>query len=294
LGETIPGDAQKIVDDQLKVKFTNKPYTFFPRAMYGIYSLVKFLKNDLSLPDDATVWITTNTESAYVSSCVTSAIEQTMPWTREIQDNTAVIFCIHEFGFPHPRLAELRSIADTKNIPLIEDCAYAWNTDSIGHVGDYSVYSLTKAFPLQFGSYVTGIDFDDTTLWNKYSCSDRGKREYTEARLASWIQDSKKNMSIRRQNYEWYTNLFGAQNTLFTLADGVEPGAYILKMNNENEMQLVSEFVRRFGIECGNYWQNSAITLPVHQRLTKGHLEYIAGAVLATKREWCGVPNAPE
>jgi hypothetical protein len=58
-------------------------------------------------------------------------------------------------------------------------------------------------------------------------------------------------------------------------------------------MEETSAFVRRFGTECGNYWKNGAIILPVHQRLEKAHREYIAGSVLATEREWCGVPNAP-
>ena len=69
------------------------------------------------------------------------------------------------------------------------------------------------------------------------------------------------------------------------------PGAYVLRCRDEEHMQEVSTFVRRFGIECGNYWKNSAIILPVHQRLELAHLEYIAGAVLATEREWCGIPH---
>jgi hypothetical protein len=293
LGEAVHADHESIVPAALSKFFDNQPYTFFPRAMYGICTLIKHLKNKHGLGDTASVWITTNTDSPYVSSCATSAIEQSLSWTRGLTDQTAVIFCIHEFGFPHPRLQQLRKIADDRGILLIEDCAYGWGTAGIGQIGDYSIYSLAKTFPLQFGGYITGVEFDHQTLWNDYGCSDRGKQEYTEARLASWLPNMADSAVRRRKNYEWYTSLFGADRTVFMLNEATVPGAYVLAMNSEEKMQIVSAFVRRFGIECGNYWQNAAITLPVHQRLELGHLEYIAGAVLATEREWCGVPDAP-
>lgn len=291
LGEPIPEQAGQIVQSHLAQKFASKPYTFFPRAMYAIYSLIKFLCDEEKINRDGTVYITTTTDTHFVSSCVTSAIEQTMPWEREMSEKTAAIFAIHEFGFPHPRLEELRAEAAKRNILLIEDCAYAWSTEGTGHLGDYAIYSLTKRFPLQFGGYLVGHEFSDRELWDNFGCSDRGKREYTEARLASWLQTEQADMERRRSNYEWYANLFGKDRTYFDLPEGVEPGAFILDTETEERMEEVGNFVRNFGIECGNYWQNHAIILPVHQRLQPGHLEYIAGSVLATEREWCGVPR---
>ena len=336
-------DASNIVDTMLTKKFAGKPHTFFPRAMYAVFTLIKSLA-----PKE--VWITTTTDTHYVSSCVTSAIEQSSPWKRELTENTQAIFCIHEFGFPHPNLRELRKIADERGIPLIEDCAYGWSTTGIGGIGDYAIYSLTKAFPLQFGGYLVGKAFRPEELWHDYGCSDEGKRIFTEARLAYWLKDETASTEKRRGNYRWFLDLFGETRTYFPLSEGVEPGAFILRveeflhndthhqnstvgetsqkspharkqakisrgvsayvernfgeadeaggifqrfLENERRMEEVSSFVRGFGIECGNYWKNSAIILPVHQRLAPAHVEYIAGSVLATEREWCGVPHPP-
>lgn len=286
-----PANAMDMTKKALEQKFNGKPYTFFPRAMYAVFTIIKFLKNEGVIKDGGNVWITTTTDSPYVSSCVSSAIEQTCPMSRELTDKTCAIFAIHEFGFPHPKLKELRKIADDRGIPLIEDCAYGWNTAGTGTTGDYAIYSLTKEFPVQFGGYLVGKNFTHEELWKGYGCSDRGKEEYTEKHLASWVTQTDESTAMRRKNYEWYQNLFGADRTFFQLAEGTDPGAFILKMKSEEWMQEASEFVRKFGIECGNYWKNSAIMLPVHQRLQPAHLEYIAGAVLATEREWCGVPG---
>jgi dTDP-4-amino-4,6-dideoxygalactose transaminase len=205
--------------------------------------------------------------------------------------NTGAIFAIHEFGFPHRKLSELRTIANKRGVPLIEDCAYGWGTEGIGSTGDYAIYSLTKAFPVQFGGYLVGIAFSHEDLWKRFGCCDRGKEEFTMPRLAHYLQQQKRSRSTRQENYQWYTTLFSAGRTYFPLNEATEPGAYILRTESEERMQEVSTFVRQFGIECGNYWRNSAIILPCHQRLAPAHREYIAGAVLATEREWCGVPR---
>lgn len=289
LGDHIPEQATRIVQEFLTEKWVGKPYTFFPRAMYGIYTLIKHIANSNNA--QGSVWITTTTDTHYVSSCVTSAIEQTMPCTRELADNTAAIFCIHEFGWPHPKLHELRTIADERGIPLIEDCAYAWDTTGTGTTGDYVIHSLTKTFPLQFGGYVVGLELDDETLWQEYGCSDRGKREYTEARLAQYVPHQEQAKQKRLQNEGWYRSLFGNEVCFFNNAPTVWPGGFVLTMPDEETMKETAAFVRTFGIEVANYWQNNAIVLPVHQRLEQGHLEYIAGSVLATQREWCGVPR---
>ncbi len=284
-------NAEEVVRSHLEQKFDGKPYTFFPRAMYAIYTIIKHLKNEGTIKDGQEVWITTTTESPYISSCVTSAIEQTCTWSRELTDKTAAIFLIHEFGFLHPRLQELRKIADERGIPLIEDCAYGWGTLGAGKTGDYCIYSLTKEFPVQFGGFLVGKHFTHEELWHGFGCSDANKEAFTLRQLSPWIETQEEARLKRLKNYATYESIFGNDRTFFPLAEGTDPGAFILKMRSEEWMQEASAFVRTFGIECGNYWKNSAIMLPVHQRLEPAHVDYIAGAVLATQREWCGVPR---
>ena len=284
--ENAQAEAQKM----LQQKF-GKPFSFFPRAMYGVFTLIKWLKLSDQLKDGQNVWVTTTTDAHYVSSCVGSAIEQTAPVSRELNDKTGAIFVIHEFGFLHPKLNELRKIANERKIPLIEDCAYAWDTKGAGAVGDYAIYSLTKKFPVQFGGYVVGKEWTQEELWKDYQCSDVQKMAFAEERLAHWLPSTSENTKKRRANYAYYAEVFGAHRAVFMLSDGTDPGAFVLDMGTEEHMEEVSAFVRGFGIECGNYWKSHAIILPVHERLARAHLEYIAGSVLATEREWCGVPG---
>ena len=289
-------DGEAFSRAQIDAKAGGKPWTFFPRAMYGIYALTKDLAETNEWAKDDEVFITTTTDGHYVSSCVTSAIEQSAKWSRELGPKTKAIFLIHEFGFKHPKLAEMAAEAKKRGIPLIEDCAYAWGTTGCGVTGDYVVYSLTKEFPVQHGGIVVGKSYDHKELWNRFGCSDQGKENYCLRMLSPWIDDESqaKNLKKRTENYAWYQSIFGEDRTFFPWADGTDPGAYVLKIGTEEEMQTVSVFVRRFGIECGNYWRTGAIMLPVHERLERGHLDYVAGAVLATEREWCGVPNSPK
>lgn len=283
--------------DQTKVtallqKKFSRPYTFFPRATYGIYSLVRWLQIKGKLTQNDNIWVTTTTDSPYVSSCVSSAIEQTCAMSRSLNERTRAIFVIHEFGFPHPKLSVLRSIANERGIPLIEDCAYAWESEGTGTTGDYIIYSLTKKFPVQFGGYVVGLALTHAELWKDFGCSDVGKQEYAESKLLTWLEEGN-NRQKRQENYHQYEQYFGAHRTIFSLTPEVDPGAFVLRMENEEWMQMVSGFVRRFGTECGNFWKNSAIILPVHQRMTPEHVKYVAGSVLAMEREGCGVPEYP-
>ncbi len=266
----------------LKDFFGTGEYTFFPRGMYAIYALFRwmFLEGKMSSEDE--VCVHTTTESPYISSCVTSAIEQSCKWGREINEKTKAIFVIHEFGFPHPKIKEFREIADKKNIPLIEDCAYAWGSAEAGKYGDYVIYSLTKIFPVEFGGFLVGKKFDFEYMWKNFACADLGKEEVCLKALAKYMPEFSKAAKKRRENYEFFTDLFGDDKTFFKLEYGVAPGAYVLKMKNEDEMKRTSEFIRQFGIECGNYWQNNAIFFPVHQNIGWHQLNYIAGAVFGS------------
>ncbi|MEK7560348.1 MAG: GNAT family N-acetyltransferase [Patescibacteria group bacterium] len=260
--------------------FRTDEYTFFPRGMYAIYALMKWLALEGRLRLEDEVCIRTTTESPYISSCVTTAIEQICRWSRELTDRTKAIFVIHEFGFVHPDIKELRRIATERGIPLIEDSAYAWGSGDAGRYGDYTIYSLTKIFPAQFGGFLVGKKFDHAYMWKNFGCADSAKEEIALKTLGMHLAGFDAIAEKRRKNYDYYRDVFGDERTFFGApAAGVIPGAYMLRMADEGEMQEISAFVRQFGIECGNYWKNSAIFLPVHQNLTPSQLDYIAGAV---------------
>lgn len=77
---------------------------------------------------------------------------------RSINANTRALFIIHYFGFADPRLTEVRAMCRAHNIRLVEDCAHAMysksNGESLGTLGDVSVFSLFKSLPVPHGGAV--------------------------------------------------------------------------------------------------------------------------------------------
>lgn len=285
-----PAEFQQ-VEALLCTKFNNRPYTFFPRATFAIKSLISWLAEKNNWDAAARVYVATTTGSPYVSGCVTSAIEHTCPIERDLSENTKAIFVIHEFGVPCAALTDLARVAKERNIPLIEDCAYAWFSPGCGQLGDYVIYSSTKPFATQFGGWLVGESFSHEQLWNRFACDDGGKQLHTYAALLNELPKTEEYKQQRLQNAAYYNQIFGLENSFFNWDEDVVPGAYILRVTDAEQMQKISTFVRSFGIECGNYWHNNAITLPVHQNINLDARRYIAGAVLANFRESCGIPH---
>src|SRR5690606_20575129 len=89
----------------------------------------------------------TTSGSSYVSRCVTEEIERVCRWTRRMGPAVRAAFVIHEFGWP----AVLPDDVRAARLPVIEDCAYALGSAGVGRLGDFTIYSFSKAFPLQFG-----------------------------------------------------------------------------------------------------------------------------------------------
>ncbi|PIR93543.1 hypothetical protein COT99_00025 [Candidatus Falkowbacteria bacterium CG10_big_fil_rev_8_21_14_0_10_43_10] len=278
------------VDDFLQTKFNGREYNFFPRGMYAIYALFKWFKLQQIIQDDQEVYISTTTDSPYISSCVTSAIEQAAcRWSREISPRTKVVFVIHEFGFFNDKATGLKKHCRENNLILVEDCAYAWQSGPAGGFGDYLIYSLSKFFPMQFGAFLVGKKFDFKYIWDNFACADAGKEKKSLAELSYHLPREQQYIKARTENYRYLESIFGKEKSFFNLKKGEVPGAFVLKIESAERAKEISEFVKTFGIECGNYYSNQAIFLPVHQNLNKAHLDYIAGAVRAMYREGCGL-----
>ncbi|NQU83220.1 MAG: hypothetical protein HQ536_00765, partial [Parcubacteria group bacterium] len=105
---SVPNGDLMILDERLENKWQGREYTFFPRGMHAISSLIKWFVLEGKMNEDDEVCIKTTGGSKYISGCVTSAIEQTCKWSQEINERTKAIFVIHEFGFPHPEIKKFR------------------------------------------------------------------------------------------------------------------------------------------------------------------------------------------
>lgn len=276
-------DADPTVDvDAELTRIFQKPFTHFPRAVYAIYSILK----DLEFSESDEVFITTTTGSPYISSCVTSTIEAVCTWNRELSLKTKVIFVIHEFGIVHPKLRELRALADEKGLILIEDCAYAWGSGEAGKYGDYSIYSFPKMFPVQYGGLLVGKHFEDEYIWKTFQCLDAGKRTITREQLSTCITSVPEIIAKRRENYETLDRLFAEEGyeSLFVPSEDDVPMVYMLKVKSQERMKDLADRLEYYGIECGAFHHNNAIFLPIHQNLNRRHMEYIFGVVRAAHR----------
>lgn len=284
---SVPPDLSINVDETLKEKFNGRPFTYFPRGKYAIFAVLKHL----GFMQDDEVFITTTTGSPYLSIGVTTTIEEVCRWSRELKNNTKAIILIHEFGFLHPKRCHIKKICQERNIPLIEDCAYAWHSGDAGAYGDYLIYSLPKFFPVQYGGILVGENFDDKKIWNEFYCLDAQKRNIIKEQLSSYLKNTKEIIKKRRNNYKYLENLFITEGfkSFFELSEEEVPAVFALKVESENKMKEISARLRHFGIECGAYYHNNAVFFPTHQNLSKPHLDYIFGAVRSLYRENCGV-----
>lgn len=283
----IKPDKTADVDKELKNKFKKRPFTYFPRGKYAIFAALKHI----GLGQDDEVFITTTTGSPYLSIGVTTTVEEVCQWSRKISDKTKAVILIHEFGFLHPKRAEIKKLCREKGWVLIEDCAYAWQSGDAGSYGDYIIYSLPKFFPVQYGGILVGAAFTDQEIWDNFYCLDVKKRDVIKEQLSSFIKSADEAAKKRADNYKYFEKLCGEEGFLpfFQLKEGEIPAAFVLKLSSRDKAIEVSERLRHFGIECGVYYHNSAVFLPIHQNLNERHLDYIYGALRSLYREGCGV-----
>ena len=143
--------------------------------MFAIAAVLREYRDQGRLTADDEVLVATTTDTPYISSCVTSAIEAVCKWSQTPSEKTKAVFMIHEFGFPNPRAAEWRKFCDERGIPLIEDLAYGWGSEGAGTWGDVRIYSATKLMPLQFGGFLVGMKIPDDRMWHVHGASDKGK-----------------------------------------------------------------------------------------------------------------------
>lgn len=225
---------------------------------------------DLSREDVVTILTTSN--NYYISSCVTNAIETVCKWSRDIQPKTKVIFVNHEFGYPYEGLEMLKE----SGYPIIEDCAYAFFSESkdgrIGRVGDFAIYSLPKAFPVESG----GILVCNNPAFVFESTSFDGAVEKLHQDLASHFKSLEQIKTSRIYNYNFLLlNLkpLGVE-PYFDLNEGVVPGVFLFKWHGTIDYPALKVYMQSHGVECSVFYGENAFFIPMHHLLTKDDMLY--------------------
>lgn len=279
LGEDAPlgGDSPRAeaVDAMVRQHF-GRPFTYTPNGRQALRAAL--LAAGVKPGDLVTVLPSLGTR--YVSGCVTEAIEEFGRWSLDVRRATRAVVVIHEWGVPHPRIAEICRLG----YPVIEDCAYSMdsrvNGRLVGTFGEFAVCSLPKVLPVPYGGLLVGADFPDREVWDRFGCLDVAKREVVRAGIARCWAGRAEAGERRRANWRRLDAHFrmAGFEPWFEAGEDVWPGVYLARLAGNYEPAAVAQRLAQFGIECGNYHGSDAVFLPCHQLLTDAEVDYVFGA----------------
>lgn len=259
-----------LIDDYLQERFAGKEfqYTFNGRQAIDI------ALGSLNLKKEDVVTILTTSGNFYISGCVTRAIEKYCRWSREMLEETRVIFVNHEFGYPYADIRRLKAY----KLPIIEDCAGSFFSEdrdqSIGEVGDFVVYSFPKMFPLQIGGLLL------SNGQGKLEENDRlGKNELRHIKnvLSSQIIHREKIIRDRISNYRYLREKFAALGfgERFQLDPGSVPAVFMFRSEGMPvDLPELKKYFYAHGVQCSVFYGEEAFFIPVHQALNEHDMDY--------------------
>jgi len=218
------------------------------------------------------VCIINTSGSPYISSCVTDEINRLCSFSRQVTRATKCIFVIHEFGYP----AEIPNNIIKLKLPIIEDCAYALSSQNkkknVGKIGDYTIYSFSKMFPVQYGGLIRSKQsLSVSSDISEYSLN------YLLALLVFYF---KKNNDFQRKrliNYSKYVDLFAQFGIypLFKLKTNNIPAAFVFQLSCNPISDNLKTELNAMGVESTVYYGGDGFYIPCHQNLTDTDIEYI-------------------
>ncbi|MFY4844005.1 DegT/DnrJ/EryC1/StrS family aminotransferase [Aliarcobacter butzleri] len=227
---------------------------------------IRIIVEYLNLQKEDEVFITTTTESSYVSTCVSATLFNYSKISRVLTDKTKVVYVIHNFSFPHPKLLELRKLCDDKGLILIEDCAFAFDSYiediRLGSIGDFTIYSLPKIFPVSRGgilSFKKDLNFKYFLKNNKF-----------ENFIEKWIPKIEDIKIYRRENYNYLKNNLN-QRTIYGEVNNVNPFMY--GFYSENYQKIYSNIIN--GFELGLTHVKNEVHIPVNAFICKSEYKKI-------------------
>lgn len=226
----------------------------------------------LQLTPTDEVYITTSFEYPNVSSCVTCTVFNFCKPSRVLTEHTKAILVIHEFGVPHPRLAELVGVSRERGIPLIEDCAHTvasfGRMGMVGRNGDWVVVSFPKVLAVETGGMLlgrSGLDADgDTGEWQRNaaawwpSVGEQGdRRRAVFHRMAAGAAEAGLAPAVR-------------------VDEDIVPWFFPVAVSDTGAA-LAS--IRAEGVDCGHWHGTNLVVLPCHQFLTGEDVDRVVGAL---------------
>lgn len=257
------------VDHYFSARFGNRRFIYTVNGREAINIALTHYK----LQRHDVVTILTTSGNFYITGCVTGEIEKFCRWNREIVPETRLLFVNHEFGTVYPDMEHLVSLG----IPIIEDCCTNFFTrdkdNRIGSYGDFSVYSLTKMFPIQIG----GLLVKNKNLVTRESRIDKESLKYIRKVLSYEVYKKEDLLRKRASIYAYALSRFFdlGFTERFLKDEGIIP--YALLLNNNGiiyELEAWREHMWKHGIQHSVFYGEDAFFLPVHQNLNETDVDY--------------------
>ncbi len=231
----------------------------------------------LHLRREDEIWIVTTFDLPNVSSCVTSTVFNHCKPSRVLTQHTKAILVIHEFGVPHPDLIRLSHLAKERGLLLIEDCAHTMDSVAdgvlVGTVGDWTLLSFPKIFPVRTGGALLGKSVD-YTLSHLEQEKIRANMQQVSYHLPHLSEYSK----MRRQVFQSLANLvmeIGLQ-PYYKINEEIAPWFFPMETPHWQEyLELAPEQ----GIDCARWHGAKIVIFPCHQFLTSDAIGQIANFI---------------
>jgi len=237
-------------------------------------SALYYALSQYALSEDDEIYIITTSGNRYISGCVTGEIEKFCKWSRQLSDKTKVILVNHEFGTVYREMDKVLQL----NIPIIEDMAMSlFSTDDklqTGNYGDYTIYSLPKFFPLQWGG-ILKINISDynTKTYNINFNWSTGLLQL----LSFYLKDIEIIKQARKNNNAFFERQLLSLDfkSRFDYSDFETPSVYMFSTPSSVDLDGLKVFLQQNGVESSVFYGENAFFIPVHQYLKEEDILFI-------------------
>ena len=158
-------------------------------------------------------------------------------------------------------------------MPIIEDCAHSFFTQNndIGTIGDYVIYSLPKAFPIQLGGILKvkqDIALPCNSELEKYICG----------HLNNYIPLIDSIRAKRIDNFHFLTKELAPLGIIPYFNTNIQndiPGTFLFKWHKNINYDQLKVFMQTNGVESSVFYGENAFFIPIHQGLDINEMSYM-------------------
>lgn len=242
---------------------------------------IHYLVNKYALTRCDEVCIFTSTDSSYVSTCVSATIFNYAKISRVMTEKTRLVYVIHEFGMPFQGISTLAGFCKEKNIPLVEDCALAMDSEihgkRIGTFGDYAIYSLSKVFPIDEGGVLVGASLPRDNDFFSDVIDAR-----VRVKFSGYLPYLKPLSERRKYSFKVIRECLPNLEVIFEFCDCLTPSFVIFKTEKYQE---IYDALRDAGIECGLTHVRNWLCVPTQPLMTAEELTDILEVLIPYGRD---------